>query len=202
MLASLKPQAPDKIIALIAEFAADPRAGKVDLGVGVYRDAEGRTPVMRAVKAAEERLWRMEDTKTYKALLGEERFIAAMRELVLAGGVDPERVAGAQCPGGTGALHILFELVQRAERGASVWVSDPSWPNHAAILAHLGLPMRSYRYFHGASRGVDFEGMAADLAQAGPRDVVLLHGCCHNPTGANLDAGQWAQVTGMALAQG
>lgn len=202
MLTKLTPQAPDKIIALIGEYRADPRPGKVDLGVGVYKDAAGRTPVMRAVKAAEERLWREEDTKTYKALLGDGPFNAALAGLVLGDAVPGDRIAAAQTPGGTGAIRMLLELVQKADRGARIWISDPSWPNHAAIVAHLGLPVRHYRYFDAATRGVDVAGMMADLAEAGPQDVVILHGCCHNPTGANLTAEDWAAVSALALRRG
>ncbi len=202
MLHALGPQAPDNIIALIAAHAADPRADKLDLGVGVYRDAAGRTPVMAAVKAAEERLWRAQDTKTYKALIGDAGFIAAMCSLVLADCVPEARVAGAQAPGGTGALHLLFELVAKADGGATVWLPDPSWPNHAAMLAHLRIPVRSYRYVDPATGTLDTAGMVADLAAAGPRDVVLLHGCCHNPTGVDLGADDWVRIADMAVGQG
>ncbi|GIX14457.1 MAG: aminotransferase [Paracoccaceae bacterium] len=202
MFESLTPQPPDKIIALIDEFRADPRPDKLDLGVGVYRDAEGRTPVMRAVKAAEARLLQTQDSKSYKALAGDGAFLDAMRDLVLGAEAPADRIAAVQAPGGTGALHRLFELAAKADSGAVVWISDPSWPNHAAMLRHLGIPQRSYRYFDPATRGVDFAAMVEDLKGAGPRDVVLLHGCCHNPTGANLTAEQWDVLTEMALAQG
>ncbi|RMF38478.1 MAG: aspartate/tyrosine/aromatic aminotransferase [Alphaproteobacteria bacterium] len=202
MFEELTPQPPDKIIALLQMFRADQRPGKIDLGVGVYRDAEGRTPVMRAIKAAEERLWREQESKSYKALLGDADFIAGMRSLVLGDAVPIERVAGAQAPGGTGALHLLFELTGKAGAGGTIWISDPSWPNHAAMLKHLGMPYRSYRYFDEATRDLDREGMFTDLAEAGRGDVVLLHGCCHNPTGANLTPDDWARVTDLALSQG
>jgi aromatic-amino-acid transaminase len=202
MLDRLQPQAPDKIIALMAEYAADPRPGRIDLGVGVYRDATGRTPIPRAVKAAEERLWREQTTKTYKGLIGDLPFIEAMRRLVLGESVAADRTAGAQAPGGTGALRLLFELVQRADRGATVWHSDPTWPNHLAILAHLGIPVRPYRYFDAASRDVDRAGMMADLAAARPGDVLLLHGCCHNPTGADLSLEDWQALGGLCNRQG
>jgi aromatic-amino-acid transaminase len=202
MFESLKPQPPDKIIELIGLFAADPRADKIDLGVGVYKDADGRTPVMRAVKAAEARLLAEQDTKTYVGLLGDLEFVDAMRALVFAGAVPPERVAGAQTPGGTGAIRQLLELVRRASPGATVWISDPTWPNHPAILAYLGVPTRTYRYFDDATRGVDFAGMKADLAGARKGDVLLLHGCCHNPTGANLTLEQWREITALAAEAG
>jgi aspartate aminotransferase len=202
MFETLKPSPPDKIIELMHIFKADPREDKVDLGVGVYKDASGRTPVMPAVKAAEARLLAEQDTKAYVGLLGDLGFVQAMAELALGEAVPAERLAGAQTPGGTGAIRQLFELVQRANPGATVWHSDPTWPNHPAILGHLGMPVRTYRYFDAGTRGVDFAGMMADLAEMKAGDVLLLHGCCHNPTGANLDLEEWREVTDFAVAAG
>ena len=194
MLGALKPQAADTILQLIGQFRADPRAGKIDLGVGVYKDATGLTPVMRAVKSAEERLWQTERTKTYTGLAGEPDFHAAVAEMILAGTVAAERMSAAATPGGTGALRQAFELIRLASPGATVWVSDPTWPNHLSVLNYLGMSVRPYRYFDTTSRGVDFAGMIADLVQVRAGDVVLLHGCCHNPTGANLTLAEWAEV--------
>lgn len=202
MLEALNTPAPDKIIELIATYAADPREDKFDLGVGVYKDVEGRTPVMRAVKAAERRLWEEQTTKTYLSLLGDTDFVERMRDLVFADTVPLDRIVGAQTPGGTGAVHQLFELVRRADPEAVVWYSDPTWPNHPAMLAHLDIPARTYRYFDPATRGVDFEGMIADLAEVKVGDVVLLHGCCHNPTGANPTLEQWRVLTELCLRRG
>ena len=201
MLENLKEQAPDKIIQLIALYAADEREDKLDLGVGVYKDAGGKTPVMRAVKAAEARLLESQDTKSYVGLLGDLSYVDAIRDLVLGDAVPTERVCGAQEPGGTGAIRQLFELIKSANAGATVWISNPSWPNHEAILNYLGMAVGKYRYFDEATCGVDFEGMKADLEGAAEGDVVLLHGCCHNPTGANITAAQWEEVTNMALAK-
>jgi aspartate aminotransferase len=195
MFETLKPQPVDKIIELIGLFAADPRTDKVDLGVGVYRDREGRTPVMRAVKRAEERLWREQTTKSYVGLLGDPDFVGAMRDLILGDAVPAARVAGAQTPGGTGAVRQLLEFVRLARPEATIWYSDPTWPNHPAIIAHVGLQARTYRYFDNATRGVDPIGLREDLAQTAPGDVVLLHGCCHNPTGANLSMQDWRDLT-------
>ncbi|PZQ52622.1 MAG: aromatic amino acid aminotransferase [Rhodovulum sulfidophilum] len=202
MLEALNTPAPDKIIELIAIFAADPRAEKLDLGVGVYKDAAGRTPVMRAVKAAERRLWEEQTTKSYVSLAGDPAFVARMRGLVFGDAIAEDRIAGVQTPGGTGAVHQLFELIQRADPEAVVWYSDPTWPNHPAMLAHLGIPARTYRYFDPATRGVDFEGMLADLAGAKVGDVVLLHGCCHNPTGANPTLEQWRLIAELCAHKG
>jgi len=202
MLETLKQPPADKIIAMMEMFKADGRGDKVDLGVGVYRDAEGRTPVMRAVKAAEKRLWETQDTKSYVGLLGDPAFVEAMAGLIFGADRPGERLCGAQAPGGTGAIHQLFELVQRAAPEATVWHSEPTWPNHPAILNHLGMKARTYRYFDPATGRVDFEGMTGDLAGLRAGDVLLLHGCCHNPTGANLDADQWQAVTDLVLATG
>ena len=195
MFEALTEQPPDKIIALGQAFRSDPRQDKIDLGVGVYRNAEGVTPIMRAVKSAETQLLATETTKAYTGMLGDPVYREALTDLILGPGVHAERRATAATPGGTGAVRQGFELVMMARPGATVWVSDPTWPNHTSILKHLKIETKTYRYFDAATGGVDFDGMMADLAGIGPDDVVLLHGCCHNPTGANLDAGQWAAVT-------
>jgi aromatic-amino-acid transaminase len=202
MLETLKPTPPDKIIELLGLFRADPRSDKLDLGVGVYKDADGRTPVMRSVKAAEARLLKEQDSKAYVGLLGDLDFLRAMGDLALGGSVPQDRLSGAQTPGGTGAIRQLFELIRRANPGATVWISEPTWPNHPAILGHLGIPVRSYRYFDVATRGVDFAGMMADLVELKAGDVLLLHGCCHNPTGANLGLEQWRELTAFVIARG
>ena len=195
MFETLNLQPPDKIIALGQAYRDDPRDTKIDLGVGVYKNAEGVTPIMRAVKAAETRLLAEETTKAYTGMLGEQAYRDALADLILGPGGHADRRATAATPGGTGAVRQGFELLQMARPGCRVWVSDPTWPNHTSILKHLKIETKTYRYFDPATRGVDFEGMMADLAGIGPSDVVLLHGCCHNPTGANLDADQWAAVT-------
>jgi aspartate/tyrosine/aromatic aminotransferase len=202
MFETLKPAAPDKIIELMGQYAADPRTDKLDLGVGVYKDAEGRTPVMRAVKAAERRLVDEQATKSYVGILGDRDFVNAMAQLALGDAAPADRLSGAQTPGGTGAIRQLLELIRRANPSATVWHSDPTWPNHPAILAYLAIPTRTYRYFDAKTRGVDFAGMMADLAQMKPGDVLLLHGCCHNPTGANLDLDQWREVTAFVDTSG
>ena len=199
MLDALKPQAQDKILILMQMYRDDPRAGKIDLGVGVYKDATGLTPVMRAVKAAEKRLWEVETTKTYTGLAGDPAFNAAMVRMILG---DAVQAAAAATPGGTGALRQGFELIRLAAPGAVVWLPDPTWPNHVSILNHLGMRTAEYRYLDEGTGDLDVEGLLADLARVAPGDVVLLHGCCHNPTGANLDAGQWDQVISLLQAKG
>jgi aspartate aminotransferase len=202
MLQNLKPQAADKILALMGLYKADPRENKIDLGVGVYKDATGLTPVMRAVKAAERRLWDSETTKTYTALAGEPAFHAAMGQMILGEGYAPERTAALATVGGTGAIRQALELIRMANPDATVWVSDPTWPNHLTILSYLGIKTRLYRYFDTETRGVDFAGMLGDLADVQAGDVVLLHGCCHNPTGANLTLPEWDALAGLLARTG
>jgi len=193
MLEALTAQPQDKILQLIALYRDDQRADKIDLGVGVYKDATGLTPVMRAVKAAEQQLWQVEQTKTYTTLAGDPAFGTAMTTMILGDGYA-DRAAAIATPGGTGAIRQALELVKLAAPQATVWLSNPTWPNHPSIIKYLGMKSAEYRYFDAKTCGIDFTGLLEDLAQVQPGDVVLLHGCCHNPTGANLDADQWAQV--------
>jgi aromatic-amino-acid transaminase len=186
----------------MAAFREDPRADKVDLGVGVYRDAEGRTPVMRAVREAERRVWEAEVTKAYTALAGDPAFADALVDLVLGPSVPRARVAAAATPGGTGAVRQGFELVRMASPQATVWVPEPTWPNHLSILRHLGMAARGYRYLDAQALAVDAEGMLADLGEVAPGDAVLLHGCCHNPSGADPDAGTWGQIVALLRERG
>ena len=201
MLETLKPQPQDKILALIQMFKDDPRPVKIDLGVGVYKDATGLTPVMRAVKAAEKKLWETQTTKAYTGLAGEPAFNAAMIGMILGDGYS-DRAASVATPGGTGALRQAMELIRMAAPGATVWLSNPTWPNHPSILKYLGMSMAEYRYFDAETRGVDFAGLMADLNGVKAGDAVLLHGCCHNPTGANLSADQWTEVAKLLTTKG
>ncbi len=194
MFETLKAQPADKILALVQAYREDPRDTKIDLGVGVYKDASGNTPVMRAVKAAEQRIWESQDTKVYTGLAGDPAYADAMAALVLGDAVPRGSVAAAATPGGTGAVRQAFELVRMANPKARVFVSDPTWPNHLSILSYLGMEVVNYRYFDSDTGGVDFDGMIEDLKTAKKGDVVLLHGCCHNPTGANLNSAEWDAV--------
>lgn len=184
----------DKILALMGEYAADPRDEKIDLGVGVYKDEKGVTPIMSAVKKAEKRMLEAAKTKTYLGIAGNKGFGAAVLDLALADAADRKRVRIAQAPGGTGSLWVLMQLVNRARPGATIWVSDPTWPNHQPIAVNAGLKVATYPYFDTETRGVKFAEMLASLDRLGKDDIVLLHGCCHNPTGANLANSQWDQV--------
>ncbi|WP_171208584.1 MULTISPECIES: amino acid aminotransferase [unclassified Ruegeria] len=202
MFENLKPQPADKILALMQMYREDPRDQKIDLGVGVYKNAEGVTPVMRAVKAAEKRIWEEQDSKAYTGLAGDPAFADAMIGLILGSAVPRANIAAVATPGGTGACRQAFEMIRMANPSARVFVSNPTWPNHRSILNYLGIETVQYRYFDSETRGVDFDGMIADLKTAKPGDVVLLHGCCHNPTGANLNMVQWQEVVNIINAQG
>ena len=196
MLSNLKAQAPDKILMLIEEFKADTRQGKIDLGVGVYKDPQGVTPVMRAVKAAEQRIWESQTTKAYTSLAGEAEYRNSMAQMVL-GEVPADRLASVATVGGTGAIRQALELARLANPDVTVFVSNPTWPNHLSIMKFMGLPFVEYAYFDAETRGVDFEAMKADISKAKKDDIVLLHGCCHNPTGANLTLEQFEEVAAI-----
>lgn len=202
MLENLTAQPPDKILALMAAYKADPRDDKVDLGVGVYKDASGNTPVMRAVKEAERRILADQSSKAYTGLAGDPAFGAAMRDLVLGDSIAAERVAAVATPGGTGAIRQALELIKMASPDATVWLSNPTWPNHPSIIKYLGMKMAEYRYFDSETRGIDFFGLIEDLQNLQPGDVVLLHGCCHNPTGANLRSDQIAEIIELMRRKG
>ncbi len=202
MLEHLTDQPADKILMLMQAFREDPRPTKVDLGVGVYKDATGLTPVMRAVKAAERKIWETQDSKSYVGLAGDPAFADAMIGLVLDGAVARDRIAAVATPGGTGAIRQALDLIRMAAPAARVWLSTPTWPNHPSIIKFLGIGTAPYRYFDEGTRGVDFAGMMADLADVARGDIVLLHGCCHNPTGANLSEAQWAEVIAHLNARG
>lgn len=194
MFESLHAQKPDAILTLMQMYRDDPRVDKVDLGVGVYKDASGNTPVMRTIKAAEHQLWQDQTSKSYVGLAGDPAFNDAMIALVLGDAVPRAAVNSVATPGGTGAVRQAFELIKLSNRSARVFVSNPTWPNHISILEYLGMEMVPYRYFNDETRGVDFDGMLADLKTAQKGDVILLHGCCHNPSGANLTLPQWQEV--------
>ena len=204
MFEQLSQLATDPILGLMAEFRADQRNPKVDLGVGVYLDEHGRTPVMRAVKAAEARLLEGEDTKTYQSIAGAPEYCQRMMEMAL-GELLPsvsDRLVSLQATGGCGALRLGAEVIQRARPGATVWVSTPTWVNHIPLIGGAGLTLREYPYYDPATHAVNGSAMLDALEQAGPGDVVLLHACCHNPTGADLSPAHWDAIAELALRRG
>jgi len=194
MFETLKKATLDKIFVLMAEYAADPREGKIDLGVGVYKDEKGITPIMTAVKKAEQKMLETAKTKVYKGVVGNKEFSAAIVDLALGGVVDNSRIRCVNGAGGTGALSILMNVISRARPVGRIFISDPSWPNHWPMAELVGLKPHYYPYFDAKTRKVDFAAMMGVLDTLTADDTVLLHGCCHNPTGANLTPAQWDEV--------
>ena len=195
MFENLKLQSEDKIMALMSLYKADERKEKIDLGVGVYKNNKGQTPIMDAVQKASRILNNTQKTKSYVGLSGNLGFIDNISQLVLADVVPKDQIIGAQAPGGTGAFHQLLLLIRSMEKDKRVWISSPSWPNHAAILNHLGIQFNNYNYFDYDTCEVNFSRMMSDLQKISSGDVLLLHGCCHNPTGANLSLENWTELT-------
>ncbi len=196
------PQLPaDPILGLSTAFKADTNPSKIDLGVGVYKDEAGRTPILSSVAKAQRILLANEDSKVYISPQGVQGFIDGMIELILGSelkGNLQDRIAAVQAPGGCGALRILSELIKRSNGDTTVWVSDPTWANHVPLIGNAGLKIEKYPYFDKASTGINFEGMKECLQKVNKGDIVLLHGCCHNPTGADLTNAQWDEVLKIA----
>ncbi|ENM3929485.1 aspartate/tyrosine/aromatic aminotransferase [Vibrio cholerae] len=192
----------DPILSLSVAFRNDPRPQKVDLGIGVYKNSLGETPIMRAVALAQDKVVASQKTKSYVGLAGCEEFNQSMMQLVLGSTLDTERTIAIQTPGASGALRMLGDLMRVAQPDTTVWITDPSYVNHKPVMEAAGLKVRYYRYFSRETKMVDTEQMLADLAQAGTKDVVLLHGCCHNPTGADIDFSAWQAITELAQRNG
>ncbi len=205
MFENLKPVAIDPILGLMVAFKADNRAEKIDLGVGVYQDDRGRTPVMASVKQAESRLMELETTKSYQGMAGDPDYNQRMMELLL--GKDHSilstgRVKSIQAPGGSGALRVGAEVIRRARPESKLWVGIPTWPNHIPLLGSAGFDIKQYPYYDMDARQVNTEKMMETLRQVPVGDLVLLHGCCHNPTGADLTNEQWDFIADLALERG
>ena len=194
MLEQLQQQPPDKILALMQTFKEDPRANKLDLGIGVYKNENGQTPIINAVKKAEKILWEQETTKSYTKLTGDSDFQTVMKELIFSDCVSEDIISTAHTPGGTGAIRQAFELIRLASPNSKIWISNPTWPNHISILKFLNIPYSEYVYFDKKTCELNFDGMMESLKNTKPGDTILLHGCCHNPTGANLDNDQWKEL--------
>jgi aspartate aminotransferase len=196
---------PDPILGLTAAYESDANPDKIDLGAGVYRDESGTTPIFASVKEAERRWQQQENTKVYISPPGFADFNSAIQKLIL-GDSHPALAAGrvrsVMAPGGCGALRVGAELVNRCRAGATIWVSRPTWANHVPLLGSAGLRIAEYPYYDGAAHAVDFAAMTQALEGAAAGDLVLLHGCCHNPTGADLDASQWDAIADIAARRG
>jgi len=198
---ALQPE--DALLGLIGRFRADRRLGKIDLGVGVYKTETGSTPVMRAVKAAEDLLLAQQESKSYLGAEGDQIFTDRLATIAFGSEMAAcDRLTGVQAPGGTGALRLGAELLKAARPHASVWMGTPTWPNHAPIFTAAGLSVRKHRFYDVARGKVDFEAMYTDLADASAGDIILLHGCCHNPTGAPLTSAEWRTLTELCEERG
>ncbi|MET0309837.1 MAG: amino acid aminotransferase [Sphingomonas sp.] len=203
VFSTLMPQAPDALLMLIGMHRRDTRSTKLDLGVGVYRDALGATPVMRAMRAAEARLLETQTTKAYLGAEGDPRYTELLASVALgSAAASSPRLTGVQTPGGTGALRLGAELIGRARRNAQIWIGAPTWPNHAPIFREAGLIVRVHPYYDVASGTIDFGAIMTALEEAVPGDIVLLHGCCHNPTGADFDTDQWCTLAAFMAQRG
>src|SRR6478672_9464203 len=195
MFEELKPRAPDPLLDTIRQFRADPRPDKLDLGVGVFQDEQGRTPVLRSVKRAEAHLLEMQQTKTYLGAEGDVEFANLLGGLAL--GADLLRdgaMFGIQSPGGTGALRLGAELIRVANAQAQVWLGRPTWPNHEPIFSAVGIPLRDYRHFDAETQSVRFDDLMSAMNTANRGDVFVLHASCHNPTGADFTFAEWQEI--------
>lgn len=205
MFETINPAPEDSILGLTAAFQQDPNPNKVNLGVGVYKDSGGQTPVLATVKEAEQRLLSSEATKSYLPIDGLAAYASLSQQIVF-GSAHPiltdRRATTVQTPGGTGALRVAADFVRRISPQASVWLSDPTWPNHPNVFGAAALQVQSYPYFEPASNGVAFDSMVAALENIPAGDVLLLHGCCHNPTGADLSSQQWQTIAAACARRG
>ena len=193
-LADLPPVQSDSLLQLIALCNADPRPDKIDVGVGVFRDSAGNTPILKVMKEAEQRLLDTQVTKAYLGSAGDKRFAELLRPVLLGHHASDERILGVQTPGGCGALRLGFELIATMSPDAHVLVGTPTWPNHPPIIQAVGLEVEEYPYYERGQGAIRFEDMLVALDGARSGDVALLHGCCHNPTGADLSEDQWREV--------
>ncbi len=198
----MDPVRSDSLLALIDQANADRRPEKIDVGVGVYRDSAGNTPILKVIKEAERRLRETQETKAYLGGRGDVRFTELLRPILLGEHAPDDRISGLQTPGGCGALTLGFKLIKAANPDARVLVGTPTWPNHVPAIRGAGLTIVEYRHFDRETHSLCFDSMMEAVKSARAGDVVLLHGCCHNPTGADLTPGQWAEITAAIAARG
>ncbi len=205
MLERIEAAPKDAILGLTEAFKADGRAEKINLSVGVYQDETGKTPLLECVKEAEKRLAATPTTKSYLPIPGLGEYCQAVAELAFGAGSEPltsKRVAWAQTPGGTGALRVAADFIHTNLPKATVWMSEPTWPNHPQVFAAAGVPTKTYAYFDKSKNGLDLDGMLAAIGKIPTDDVILLHGCCHNPTGIDPTAAQWKAIADAVSKQG
>ncbi|MBH9738759.1 amino acid aminotransferase [Vibrio navarrensis] len=195
----------DPILGLTEEFKKDPRQGKINLGVGIYKNEQGETPVLATVKKAEAALVETEKTKSYLTIEGTAEYALAVQKLLF--GEDSDILASlraktAQAPGGTGALRVAGEFIKRQLGDVKIWISNPTWANHHGVFKAAGLETTEYSYYNAQTKDKDFAAMVADLEKASAGDVVLLHGCCHNPTGIDPTEQEWEVLAKLVAEKG
>ncbi len=197
MFDTVQPAPPDAILGITEAFNRDPNPAKINLSVGVYKDASGQTPVLSSVKAAEERILKGEASKNYAPIDGAPLYATLVQQMLFGPNAQvlaDKRSATAHTPGGTGALRVAGDLLKKLKPGATLWMSEPTWPNHPQIFQAAGLKTATYPYFDAKTNSLDWEPMLQALKAMAPGDIVLLHGCCHNPTGADPTAAQWKAI--------
>ena len=190
---------PDPILKLIVEHKNDSRVNKIDLGVGVFRDATGNTPIMQVVKEAERHLLNTQQSKAYIGLAGDINFNTAMQNLILDQNITDDRFSTIQTAGGSTSLRVAIELMKKTSKDLTVWVSEPTWNNHIPILDAVGVKVAKYPYYDVANNQLDFEGLMEGLNNIPSGDIVLLHACCHNPTGMDPSPDQWEMITDIIV---
>jgi aspartate/tyrosine/aromatic aminotransferase len=198
---AIAPAPPDPILGLTEAFKKDPNPKKVNLGVGVYVDDHGNTPILKAVRQAEKILWNSRTTKSYMPISGSPEYAEVVQVLLFGKGhpvIAADRIRTAHTPGGTGGLRVGAEFLKKFAPAARVWLSSPTWPNHKGIFEAAGFKAEEYPYYDAASRGIDFGPMCDALKRAATNDIVVLHVCCHNPTGNDLSDAQWKEVAAIA----
>ena len=199
MFESMQAASADAILGLITEHRDDPRPEKVDLGVGVFRTAEGETPVLDVVKKAEQLLVDTQESKAYIGTAGDPNFNAAMQDLTFADSADADRIATIQAPGGSGSLRVAASLILRAHPDATAWVSDPTWANHIPLLGGAGLRLEPYPYYDTGKHVVRIDKMIDALGKLPAGDLVLLHACCHNPSGVDPSEDEWRAISDVIV---
>lgn len=200
--ASLQRQPSDPILSLVDAFARDARSDKIDLGIGVYRDHSQRTPVMAAVKAAERELVHNQESKAYLSPEGDLEFIAGLSRLLIGDRLPDKQLRGLQTVGGTGALRLAAELLALERPDRTIWIGTPTWPNHIPIFRGSFADVRSFEQFDEQTQTIRADACLEALSQASPGDVIILHGCCHNPTGVDPDLESWAAIAELAERRG
>lgn len=195
----------DPILGLTGLFRADSRSTKINLGIGVYKDETGKTPVLSSVKKAEQYLLEQQTSKNYLEIEGLPEFASGIQRLLFGSDsqiISQQRACTAQCPGGTGALRVAAEFIRKNTPATRIWISNPSWPNHNGVFSAAGLQVREYDYYDAEHHRLNFDSMVNSLQQAAAGDVVLFHGCCHNPTGIDPTPEQWQQLATLTQEKG